>query len=209
MHSYPISIRFKVFAVSAQISVTDAEGREILFVKRKAFKLKEHIEVFRDSTMSELLYDIHADRVLDFNSEFNITEISTNRSLGVVGREGMRSIWRSRYYATTASGTEYSITEENPFTKLVDGLMELIPYVGGFLGGLVFHPKYLVRDEASMQYVFRVTKKLSITEGKFEITTYTDPATLHAYDAATLDRQSEEFLLAAILTMVLIERTRG
>ena len=43
---YPLELKFKVLALAPQISVTDAGGQQIFYVKQKLFKLKEAVTVF-------------------------------------------------------------------------------------------------------------------------------------------------------------------
>ena len=37
---FPLDLRFKIVAIAPQISVTDASGALLLYVKQKAFRLK-------------------------------------------------------------------------------------------------------------------------------------------------------------------------
>jgi uncharacterized protein YxjI len=48
---YPLDLRFTIFSLSQQITVRDADGQSILFVKQKMFRFKEKIEVFSDDSM--------------------------------------------------------------------------------------------------------------------------------------------------------------
>lgn len=212
MYQFPITIRFKILVIGAQVSVRDAEGREIFYVKRKALKLKEHIEVFRDELQTELLYDIHADRVLDFNSSFAIQDARSGVPIGSIGRKGMRSIWRAEYEIFDRNDAPtYRIREENPFVKLVAGVLENVPVVGLVLdifSGYVLHPKYLVSRESDLTNILRITKRRSLTEGRFEITPIDDTG-LRPFEPATLAEEQQDLLVLGILTMILIERTRG
>ena len=49
MMNFPLTLNFKKLALSPQISVTDASGRLLFYVKQKAFKLKEAVTVFAAS----------------------------------------------------------------------------------------------------------------------------------------------------------------
>lgn len=82
--------------MAPQISVTDASGALLFYVKQKAFKLKESVTVFRDAEQTQPLYRIAADRVLDISAQYRIDE-EGGAPLGVLQRRGMRSLWRAHY----------------------------------------------------------------------------------------------------------------
>ena len=50
MFQYPLNVRFKLVALAPRMIVTDAQGREIMFVSQKIFKLKEDIRIYRDQS---------------------------------------------------------------------------------------------------------------------------------------------------------------
>jgi uncharacterized protein YxjI len=66
--NYPIHFSFKILAIASQIYIRDSSGNLLAYVKQKLFKLKEDINVFGDEGQTQLLYNIKADRVLDFSS---------------------------------------------------------------------------------------------------------------------------------------------
>ena len=93
--NYPIELSFKLLAIASQIYIRDANGQLLGYVKQKLFKLKEDINIFADESQTRHLYNIKADRVLDFSAKYNFTD-STGRALGSIRRKGMRSIWKAR-----------------------------------------------------------------------------------------------------------------
>jgi len=42
---YPLSIRFKIFALAPQVSVTDGAGNLMCYVQQKLFRFKEQVTV--------------------------------------------------------------------------------------------------------------------------------------------------------------------
>ena len=54
--SYPLSLRFKIIAIAEQLAVHDSSGRLMMYVKQKAFKLKEAITVYSDEGQQWPLY---------------------------------------------------------------------------------------------------------------------------------------------------------
>jgi uncharacterized protein YxjI len=194
--SYPLTIRFKVLAIARQLSVEDAGGRLLMYVKQKAFKLKEAITVFADEEQRRALYHINADRIIDFSARYAISDAG-GQQIGAVRQQGMRSIWRTRYEVVRGDDVVFEVQEENPWAKVGDHFLGEIPLLG-VLAGYLFHPKYLI-SQAGGAAVLRATKQPAFFESRFEVERL--PATLSAED--------ERLLLIAAVTVVLLEKNRG
>ena len=192
---YPLGLNFKIMALAPQISVTDASGQQVFYVKQKLFKLKEAVTVFADAAQTRALYTINADRIIDFSAQYHFTDLM-GMPLGSVKRDGMKSLWRSRYNILNGSSPNLVIREENPWIKVVDGLVGQIPLVGMFSGYLL-HPAYLV-SRADSTGVMRLVKLPAFFEGKFKIE-----------KLAELPQAEETRILLSLLMMVLLERSRG
>ncbi len=193
---YPVTLTFKIIALAPQISVRDAGGQEVLYVKQKLLKLKEKIRVFADSGQTRQLYEINADRVLDFSARYSFTD-AEGRPVGSVKRRGARSLWRSTYEVAAQDGAALLLEEENPWVKLADAVIGAIPIVGAFTGYFL-NPKYLVRETSVNRGVLRVIKHRSFLESRFEVESL-----------APLSEPTETAALLAVLTMTLLERQRG
>ncbi len=192
---YPLDLSFKIMALAPQISVTDASGGLVFYVKQKLFKLKEEITVFADAQQTQPLYKINADRVLDFSARYHFTDVN-GTDLGSVKREGMRSLWRAHYDIFEGDALVMTIREENPWVKVLDGLFGQIPFIGMF-SGYLFHPAFLVsRTDGTV--VMRLKKQPAFLEGKFTIE-----------KQAELDEGRETRVLLSLLMMLLLERSRG
>lgn len=193
---FPLSLRFKILALASQISVTDASGSTIGYVRQKMFKLKEAVTVFSDREQRSIAFRIAADRVIDFSAQYHI-ENAAGAPLGVVRRRGMRSLWRSHYEIARDGVTIMEIREENPWVKVADGLFGGIPILG-ILSGYVFHPAYLITDLRTRAPLLRVTKRPALWEGLYEIE-----------KVGAGDAEDERLAVLASLMMLLLERTRG
>lgn len=192
---YPLDLSFKIMALAPQISVTDASGGLVFYVKQKLFKLKEEITVFADAQQTQPLYKINADRVLDFSARYHFTDVN-GTDLGSVKREGMRSLWRAHYDIFEGDALVMTIREENPWVKVLDGLFGQIPFIGMF-SGYLFHPAFLVsRTDGTV--VMRLKKQPAFLESKFTIE-----------KQAELDEGRETRVLLSLLMMLLLERSRG
>jgi uncharacterized protein YxjI len=194
--NYPLRLSFKILAIARQLSVTDSTGRLVFYVKQKAFKLKEAVTIFADEAQTQPLYTIGADRVIDFSARYHIRDQSGG-TLGSVKRQGMKSIWRSRYDIMGGEQVVMTIQEVNPWSKVFDSLFGEIPVLGIFTG-YFFHPAFDVL-RPNGQPIMRLTKEPAFLEGKFRIE-----------NTGPLQSEGEELLiLLSLLMMVLLERARG
>jgi hypothetical protein len=194
--NFPLLARFKLLALASQISVTDARGTLMYYARQRAFKLKEAVTVFGDEAQTRPLYRIEADRILDISARYRI-EDAGGAELGVLQRHGMKSMWRTHYDIEVAGRAALSIREENPWTKVLDGLFGSIPILGIFAGYL-FHPAYLVAPSPDGPPVLRVVKKPALLEGRFEIER-----------VGPLDDRTADLAVVSVLMMLLLERARG
>jgi len=190
---YPLTLRFKIAAVAPQITVTDADGSSICYVKQKLFKLKERVEVFTDSTKSEKLAEIAANKIIDWSATYAIAD-PAGGTLGAVKRSGTKSLWRAHYEIQKDGVKAYEIREGNPWTKFVDSFFEGIPIIGMF-SGYLFHPTYEVKD-ARGELCYHLKKQPAFMEGVFTI-------------EEVKDSPDDILVLLSILMMALLERQRG
>lgn len=195
MQNYPLTLAFKIIAIAPQITVTDAAGRLVMYVKQRAFKLKEDVRVFADREQTRQLYRIAADRVIDWSAQYDITT-SDGRTVGAVKRRGMRSLWRAHYDLLRGGGAALSIHEANAWMKVLDGLLGEIPVVG-IATGYFFNPAYIVADAAGRP-LLRVVKRRTLLESRFTIV-----------PEGALSDEDEELALLGVMMMTLLERARG
>jgi hypothetical protein len=195
--NFPLQLRFKLLAIAQQVSVTDSAGRLVMYVKQKAFKLKEAVTVFADAEQTRPLYTIQADRVLDISAQYTIRDSGTGEALGAIKRRGMRSIWRAHYEITRGGAPVLMIREANPWVKVGDALLGEIPVLGIFTG-YFFHPAYLVSAGENAPPVLRVVKHRAFMEGRYEIT-----------KEGELSESDERLAVLSVLMMTLLERRRG
>jgi uncharacterized protein YxjI len=192
---YPLQLTFKFWALSPQISITDAQGNLLFYVKQKLFKLKEAITVFADAERTRPLYYIKADRIIDFSARYDFTN-ENGVPIGAVKRQGLKSLWRARYDVFDGESVNFTIQEKNPWVKIADALFQEIPVVG-MLSGFVFNPAYLIlRADGSV--VMRLEKIPSFFSRQF---------TIKALD--TLNEKEEKQVLLSLMMMLLLEKNRG
>lgn len=193
---FPVKLSFKKIALAPQISVIDANGRLQLYVRQKLLKLRETITVYADQGQSQPLYQIKADRIIDFSARYHFRD-ENGREIGSIKRQGARSIWKAHYNIADENGRELAeIHEESVMTRVLDSIFGDLPLIG-FLSGYLFNPTYLVTDRSG-SLLMRVKKEPALFESSFTI-----------HEETPLSNADELPLLLGLLMMTLLERTRG
>jgi hypothetical protein len=194
--NYPLQLSFEILSIGRKLSVVDAAGNLSFFVKQKMFKLKESVTVFADADQKLPLYELKADRVIDFSANYHFND-TRGAHVGTVRRKGMKSLWRARYDIINGNSSNgLTIQEANPWAKVCDALFCEIPILGMF-SGYVFHPEYVVAREDGTA-VMRLKKEPAFFQGKFSIE-----------KLAAVSEAEETRILLSLIMMVLLERQRG
>ena len=195
MLNYPLTTSFKIVAINPQVTVTDANGQTVAYVKQRAFRLKEDVTIFADEAQTRPLYRMNANRMLDFNANYAITT-PDGMPVGSVYRPGARSIWKASYHLKDTQGQEIGlIHEENAWIKVLDALLGEVPVLGMF-SGYLFNPAYLV--ELRGQSAFYLKKQPAFLEGKFIL----EPR-------GPIAEQDEGLAIAGTIMALMLERMRG
>jgi uncharacterized protein YxjI len=202
---YPLDMRFefhtlnpdakiKVAIMVPQISITDADGKLLFYVKQKLFELKEKVTVFADRDQTQILHRILADRIIDFSARYRIFDTAENR-IGTLKRKGMKSLWKADYEITHGEETTpaFKVREKSTIVRVIDAFISEFP----FIGGLIFNPTYLVTD-VDGTVVMKLIKRPSWLELKFRIE-----------KLEMLAKQDEELVLLSLMMITLLERARG
>lgn len=191
MYNYPLTLSFKIIAFNPQVRVTDASGNLVLYVKQKALALKEDVKIFSDEAQSNQLYQMKANKIIDFSAQYNITR-PDGSSVGAVKRQGMRSLWKASYNIVDATGADVGlIHEENPWLKVLDSLVSEVPFVGMFI-----NPAYLV--DLRGQPALYLKKQPAMLEGRFIVD-----------KRGEFSNADEGLLLASVVMTMMLERSRG
>lgn len=191
MLNYPLKLSFKLLALNPQVKVTDPTGQVVLYVKQKALALREDVKIFADEGQTQQLYQIKANRIIDFSARYEITRAS-GLPLGAIKRQGMRSIFKATYQVFDSVGNEVGlIHEENPWLRLLDALLSEIPFAG-----MLVNPAYLVDYRGAEVMYFK--KQPSLMERQFLLE-----------NRAALSEAEEGLLLASVIMMMMLERQRG
>jgi uncharacterized protein YxjI len=192
---FPLELKFRILALASEASVTDTGGNEVMYIKQKAFRLKEDIRIFADSSQLQPLYTIRADRVIDFNANYQFTDTGGN-VVGRIRRQGMKSLWKASYEIFDADTLEFTITEVNPWIKVADHLLAEVPVLGMFTG-YVFNPSYNV-SLPNGTVALTLTKAPSFTGRFFRIEKHVE-----------LPESLQRLALLGLFMFDVLERGRG
>ncbi len=194
--NYPVNFQFNITTFSNDFVAKDANGNTIAYVKQKMFKLKEDINIYNDETKSKVNYKIKADRWLDFSAAYTFFD-ENGIEFGKIARKGWRSIWKATYEIIDKNQKkQYTINEENAWTKVFDSLLGEVPVLGLFTGYL-FNPSYIVANMDNLPIV-RIKKMPSFFGRQFEIT-----------KLGELGEGNNERIMLGLMMMILLERRRG
>lgn len=193
---YPIHLTFRIATLHNDFTAIDSIGNVRAYAKQKMFRLKEHVQIFADTSQTELKYEIRANKWLDFNTSYSFADASGN-NLGRVVRKGWRSIWKASYLIFDEhDNQDLEINEKNAWVKVWDSLLSEIPIVGIFTGYL-FNPSYTIkRPDGTI--VCTLKKEPSFFGRKFKLE-----------NDAVFEKGEEDRILLGVMMMVLLERRRG
>lgn len=194
---YPLTLSFKILALASQATVTDANGRTVLYTKQKLLKFREHVEIWTDKSQATRLAEIKANKVIDWSARYLFTD-TQGAPIGSVGRRGWRSLWKAHYESFNPGDEtpDFSIHEGNPWIKVADSIIGDIPLIGMF-SGYFLHPSYQASRRDGTP-AMRLTKQPAFWEGRFLIE-----------KTADLTPREELNLFLSFLMLILLERRRG
>ena len=191
--NYPLTFRFKIVAIAPQVHVRDATGATICYVKQKLFKLKENVVVYADESKDRVVCEIKADRIIDWSGNYAFVS-GDGREFGSVKRQGLKSLFSTRYDISREGQPIFELREENPWSTFFDSLFESIPVLGMF-SGYVFHPRYCIESPSGQRF-FTLHKRPALLEGVFELEQHQET-------------DAELVVLMSVLMMLFLERQRG
>ncbi len=194
MQNYPLECNFKLLAFAPQVRILDSAQRLILYVRQKALALKEDVKVFADEKQTQQLFQVKADRIIDFSARYTITTVD-GQPFGGLKRQGAKSLWKATYEIHDPGGNQIGlIQEEEPWLKVADAILSEIPIVG-FLT-IWINPAYKVSLRG--QEVLYLKKQPSLVERKFRIE-----------QRGPMSDTEEALLLNCVIMLMLMERSRG
>jgi len=131
------------------------DGSLQFYIKQKAFKLKEEINVFADEAQTQKRLSIKARGIGDFSGAYDITDAATGEKVGAAKRAGLKSIFRDEWTLLDNNDQEVGkVVESGGAMILLRKFLKIIPQtyqvtVDGSLEGVIkqkFNPFQLGYD---------------------------------------------------------------
>jgi uncharacterized protein YxjI len=194
--TYPLTLTFKFLTIGAHIQVHDADGQLALYVKQKAFRLREDITIFADEAQTQERYRIRTKQIIDFGASYEISG-PNGHPLGAIRQRGMRSLWKATYDVVDPAGDAVGVIhEQDAWVKVLDGVIGEIPFLGWVVQQWI-NPAYLI-DGVDGTTCLRLRKRPSLIERRFLLE-----------QEAPLPPRLEQLALPSAILVVLLERGRG
>jgi hypothetical protein len=135
----------------AAIHITDPISQQMVgYIEMKAWKLREDIRIYTDTSKSTELMRIHARSIIDFGATYDIYDSASGQPLFSLQRKGLRSTFvRDHWNIFDVQGQPYgTIQETSSGLALVRRWINILPYVGDLAEAILgFVPQtYEIRD---------------------------------------------------------------
>jgi hypothetical protein len=180
-------IRKKVIAITNKYWIEDANGSTLGFARQKILAIKEKIPVFSDESMSQEIFRIQQDQIMDMWGTFSVIDTSTGACVGKLRREALVSgFYKDQYQLLDPSGRQIGKVAERAGRGLV---RKYVPF-----GNLV--PEQVVVEFYGRE-VAEIRQQFKIIGDIWEVDCSQIP---YQFDRRTL--------IAAMLLMGMIERDR-
>ena len=98
-------IRKKVIAIANQYWIEDGQGNNLGFSRQKIIRIKENIRIFSDDNMTDEVFRIQQEQVMDMWGTFAVVDSATNAVVGKLRRQALKSgYYKDEYLLLDASG---------------------------------------------------------------------------------------------------------
>lgn len=197
MISFPLSIRFKLLAWDSTIYLQDHSGKEILFLKKAPFRLREKISIYTDSTKQTKRWTISTSQIIDLGATYEVFDEEKQQVAFRIKHSGWSFLWRTRYTILDLQNNPIAeIKEDNPWIEVLNAFLEEVPYLG-ILSIWLFHPTYTLKDKHGVP-VLILKKKPSLFERRFTVE--------QGQDSSLLE---EDAAIVSVLLTVTFRRSQG
>lgn len=201
--TYPLNVTFKLLALTPEMHLMDASGKNVMTFKQKLFTLREATTVFADQAKTQPLYTLEANQIIGFGAKHQVKHMDGSL-FATFENDGWGSIWQARYFVRDAEGnTIYHVKEENPWLAMTDVLanfLDDIPIIGWAAAAALTYfvnPTYVMEDSYG-KLRYRMRKQRSIFERRY---------LLEAVDP--VPDEWEEFTALALMRLVQLQRREG
>lgn len=107
---------FKIFGGEVRI-YDETKNNLLFFVKQKAFRIKEDVRVYSDTSKDHEILSINTKSIFDIAGTYDITETETGNRIGAVRRKALASIARDTWLILDTDGNEVATVQEDSLLK--------------------------------------------------------------------------------------------
>src|SRR5205807_571751 len=105
--------RQKIWTFAPKFYFYDEQGTTLAFLRKKVFTLKDEIRVFTDETQSMELLHIKARKIIDWGTAFDVTDSINHQKVGVIKRQGWKSLIRKEWTMMDANEQQIATIKED------------------------------------------------------------------------------------------------
>ena len=103
-------------------------GELQFYIKQKAFRLKEEINVFKDSSQKDKRITIKAGSIGDWSGSYDIIDASTGEIVGGAKRQGLKSFFKDEWLILDTTGAQAGkVVETGGFMIFLRKFLKIIP----------------------------------------------------------------------------------
>lgn len=166
------------FGIGANVyDVSDATGTRVAYVRQKLLAIRERLEIWTDDSKASVLCAVQARKVLELRSAYDVLDADgTQLALlqKVFGASLLRSTWR---LSPVGEAPALVVTESSSsiaIVRRVQGLLEIIPFVGTLLAMLPIPYGFTWTNEATGE-TFATYRRVLGVRDRYELDIVGDP----------------------------------
>ncbi len=111
-----------------EFRIRGPEGNLRFYIKQKAFKLKEEINVWADEGQNTKVLGIKARGIGDFSGTYDVTDAASGETVGSLKREGLKSMLRDEWTLLDGDGALLGkVKEDASALALLRRFLPIIP----------------------------------------------------------------------------------
>ena len=110
-------LKRQVFALTGKFRLYNPQGQLVMFSQQKMFKLREDIRVYADEAKTRELLYIQARQIIDFAAAYDVIDSQSGLKVGVLRRQGFRSIVQDEWQVLDAADQPIGILREDSLAQ--------------------------------------------------------------------------------------------
>lgn len=196
---FPVEVRYRMGPIP--LALFDAHASPIGYAD-KAPGFPQHMTVYADEAKTTPIYKLASDNVNSFSVEFRFAT-PQGKPLGSVKRFGKRSVWRAFYEVRVGETTAFAVEEVNPFVKVANFVVGMLPFMNFFTGSVLNPTFRLARSDGAEVMLLKKTGP------GLDDPTWAPGRQFSIAKVGAITDAEQEVALLALMIVVTHESTRG